>query len=408
MRRMTRPRISRRALLAGGGAALATPLGDARGDAEATLLRHGGAPHHNFATPLAWFDRVITPTSVFFVRSHFGAPALDRARRVVVDGLVERPLSLSVDELRGAFAEVTLTAVLQCAGNGRALHRPRVPGIQWVHGAMGQATFTGVRLRDVLQKAGLTKQALHVRMAGADAPPKPTVPPFVRSIPLERALDPTTLLAYRMNGEDLTLAHGAPLRLVVPGWAGDHWVKWLTHVRADKEEADGFFMKTAYRMPTEPVEPGAAVPPEKMRPASTFPVKSVIARPTAMGARARARAGDGSAAGAGRLGAVEAEPRKVGPQEVVGLAFSGVAPIAEVEVSLDGGKTFTRARLEGDGGIGRAQVFRFTFEQRTPGRVTAIVRAKDRKGNVQPESPPWNPSGYFWNGWHSVSWEVQA
>ena len=350
--------------------------------ADDELLRQGGVPQ-NLATPLAFFDRLITPTNVFFVRSHFGPPALDRTRKVTIDGLVKTPLTLGVDELRSSFPEVTLTAVLQCAGNGRALHRPTVPGLQWTHGAMGQAAFTGVRLKDVLAKAGITKDALHVRMAGVDAAPKPTVPPFVRSIPIERALDPTTLIAYRMNGEDLTLAHGAPLRLVVPGWAGDHWVKWLVSMRPQKVEADGFYMKTAYRMPTEPVEPGATVPPEKMKPASTFPVRSIIARPGG-------------------------EKRPLGPQELVGIAFSGLAPIASVEVSLDGGKTFAPAKLEGEAGVGRAQVFRFTFDQKTAGHVRAVVRAKDRKGNEQPESPAWNPSGYFWNGWHAVEWEVGA
>ena len=324
---------------------------------------------------------MVTPTAVFFVRSHFGPPALDRARKTTFDGLVKTPLTLGVDELRASFPEVTVTAVLQCAGNGRSLHKPTVPGVQWGHGAMGQAAFTGERLKDVLAKAGVAKDALHVRMAGADASPKPTVPAFVRSIPIERALDPSTILAYRMNGEDLTLAHGAPLRLVVPGWAGDHWVKWLISVRPQKEEAEGFYMKTAYRMPIEPVEPGAAVPPEKMKPASTFPVKSVIARP-----------------GGGK--------RPVGLQELVGFAFSGVAPIASVEVSLDGGKTFAPAQLEGEPGVGRAQVFRFRFGQPAAGRVRAIARAKDKQGNEQPESPAWNPSGYFWNGWHAVEWEV--
>jgi len=371
-----------------GDAPAAAGAADAGAPEAATLLRFGGAPHHNLATPLAYFDRAITPTPAFFVRSHFGAPSLDRARKVVIDGLVKGPLSFTAEELKKAFPEVTVTAVLQCAGNGRALHKPRVPGIQWVHGAMGQATFTGVRLKDVLAKAGVTKEALHVVVAGADAPPKPTVPAFVRSIPIERAMDPTTILAYRMNGEELTLAHGAPLRLVVPGWAGDHWVKWVTSIRAQKEEEGGFFMKTAYRMPEEAVEPGAAVPPEKMRPATTFPVKSVIARP----------GGDG--------GEKRGEKRPLGPQEVVGLAFSGVAPIASVEVSIDGGKTWAAAKLEGEGGVGRAQVFRFAFDQKAPGRVTAMARAKDRKGNVQPESPAWNPSGYFWNGWHTASWEV--
>ena len=369
------------AALLGAGSAAADDAGAGEAaDRGSPLLRQGGVPQ-NLATPLAYFDRLITPTAVFFVRSHFGPPALDRARKITFDGMVKTPLTLGVDELRSAFPEVTITAVLQCSGNGRALQKPRVPGLQWLHGAMGQATFTGVRLKDVLTKAGLSGGAMHVRMAGADAPPKPTTPAFLRSIPIERALDPSTLLAYRMNGEDLSLAHGAPLRLVVPGWAGDHWVKWLVGVRPQKEEADGFYMKTAYRMPTTPVEPGAAVPPEKTTPATTFPVKSIIARP------------DGA-------------KRPLGPQELVGFAFSGVAPIAGVEVSLDGGKTFAPAKLEGEAGVGRAQVFRFRFDQKTAGHLRAVVRAKDQKGNVQPESPAWNPSGYFWNGWHSAEWEV--
>jgi DMSO/TMAO reductase YedYZ molybdopterin-dependent catalytic subunit len=380
--------IGRRAVLQAAGTlallrsriAWADGAADAGGALDEVLVRQGATPQ-NLSTPIAYFDRLITPTPVFFVRSHFGPPALDKARKTTIDGMVKTPLTLSVDELRAQFPEVTVTALLQCAGNGRSYQRPTVPGVQWNHGAMGQATFTGVRLKDVLTKAGIAKEALHVRMAGADAPPKPTVPAFIRSIPIERAMDPTTLLAYRMNGEDLTLAHGAPLRLVVPAWAGDHWVKWLVSVRPQKEEADGFFMKTAYRMPIDPVEPGAAVPPEKMKPASTFPVKSIIARP-----------------GGGK--------QPLGPQEVVGLAFSGNAPIASVEVSIDGGKTFAPAKVEGEPGIGRAQVFRFRFDQKTPGHVRAVVRAKDKKGGEQSETPTWNPSGYFWNGWHAAEWEV--
>jgi DMSO/TMAO reductase YedYZ molybdopterin-dependent catalytic subunit len=370
--------IGRRRVIQAAGALAVLRSGVARADE--LLLRHGGAPQ-NLATPLEYFDRAITPSRVFFVRSHFGPPALDRARKITFDGLVASPLTFDVEELRKSFPEVTVTAVLQCAGNGRALQKPRVPGVQWVHGAMGQATFTGVRLKDVLTKAGLSKDALFLRVSGADAPPKPTVPAFVRSLPIERAMDASTIVAYRMNGEDLTHAHGAPLRLVVPGWAGDHWVKWLVSVRAQKEEDTGFFMKTAYRMPTEAIEPGAAVPPEKMKPATTFPIKSIIARP----------GGD---------------KRPLGPQEVVGLAFSGEAPVASVEVSIDGGKTWAKAALEGEGGVGRAQVFRYRFVQKEPGRVRAMARAKDKKGNEQPESPAWNPSGYFWNGWHTVDWEV--
>lgn len=348
------------------------------------LLRQESSPQ-NLATPTSFFDRLITPTPSFFVRSHFGPPALNPNRPVAIEGLVTTKLSFTAADLRKGFTVTTLTAVLQCAGNGRSLHRPRVPGIQWEHGAMGQATFTGVRLRDILQKAGLRPEhakGTHVHLLGADGPPKPQVPQFLRSIPIERALDPTTLVAYRMNGEDLTLAHGAPLRLIVPGWAGDHWMKWLVRVAVEKDEAKGFYMETAYRMPIEKVAPGSAVPPEKMRPATTFPVKSLIGSP------------------------LEGAKIAKGAQKIVGVAFSGEAPIAKVEVSLDDGKTWQSAKLEGEAAAGRWVVFEHRFDRSEPGNVRALARATDRKGNVQPERAEWNPSGYHWNAWHAVSWEV--
>jgi DMSO/TMAO reductase YedYZ molybdopterin-dependent catalytic subunit len=235
----------------------------------------------------------------------------------------------------------------------------------------------------VLQKAGVLPDAGHLRLAGADGPPKPTVPAFVRSIPLSRALDPSTLIAWGMNGQPLTLAHGAPLRLVVPGWAGDHWVKWLTSIRVQKEEAEGFYMQTAYRMPIERVEPGAAVPPDKMKPATTFPIKSIIGAPA-----------DGAKG-------------KVGAQKIAGVAFSGDAKVLQVEVSVDGGATWTKAKLEGEPGAGRWQVFRAEIDVKTRGPVKALARATDTKGNVQPKDAVWNPSGYYWNGWHEVTWTVE-
>jgi len=344
-----------------------------------SLLVHSLRPE-NLATPVAWFDRLLTPTDVFFVRSHFGAPAVVREGRIRVEGLVRRPLDLGPSDLE-ALPQVKLTAVLQCAGNGRALIEPRVPGVQWLHGAMGQATWTGVRLRDLLERAGVTSEALHVGLRGADLPPKPSVPSFQRSIPLQRAMEETTLVALSMNGTPLPHAHGGPFRLVVPGWAGNHWMKWLSSVRPQVEEAQGFYMQTGYRLPKTPVTPGAAVPPESTLPLTTFPVKSVIARP-AHGSRL---------------------PR--GPQEIVGVAFSGEAPISRVEVSVDGGATWREAALSGEPGIGRWQIFRLAFDA-PPGPVRAAARATDAKGSTQPEDASWNPSGYFWNAWHRVEWEV--
>jgi DMSO/TMAO reductase YedYZ molybdopterin-dependent catalytic subunit len=346
------------------------------------FLQMLGTPQ-DLATPTTYFDRLITPNDVFFVRSHFGAPTMNAARRLKVTGLVKQPLDLAAADL-ASLPRVTVTAVLQCAGNGRSLHAPRVPGVQWVHGAMGQAAWTGVRLRDLLTKAGIAPEAAYIAMVPADVPMKPQVPAFVRSIPLARALDPSTIVATHMNGEPLPNAHGAPFRLVVPGWAGDHWVKWLSEIRAQKDEAEGFFMKTAYRMPIEPVPPGEPVAPDKMKPATFFPVKSIIARP----------APDGVA--------------KVGPQEIVGVAFAGETAIAKVEVSVDGAKTWTAAKLEGAPGPGRWQVFRHVFRAEAPGRYRAVARATDAHGMTQPEVPAWNPSGYFWNGWHAVDWQVTS
>jgi DMSO/TMAO reductase YedYZ molybdopterin-dependent catalytic subunit len=369
--------LTRRAWLSTAGTVFATKVSVAESE---SLLRLGGAPQ-NLATPTTYFDRLLTPNSVFFVRSHFGPPALDPSRKLVIDGLVEKPLVFSVEDLR-RMPEASVTAVLQCAGNGRAHHAPRVPGIQWTHGAMGQAVWKGVRLRDLLAKAAIKPEAAHLQLTGADLPPKPQVPAFVRSIPLARALSPDTIVAYQMNGEPLSLAHGAPLRLVVPGWGGDHWVKWLTHLRVQREEADGFFMQTAYRMPVAPVTPGAAVPAAEMRPLTTFPVRSLIATP------------------------VDGTRMPAGAQEIAGIAFSGDAPIHRVEISIDEGRTWQRASLEGGAGIGRWQVFRHRVPAGAPGPMAAIARAIEQGGRMQPEHAAWNPSGYFWNGWHRVAWEV--
>jgi DMSO/TMAO reductase YedYZ molybdopterin-dependent catalytic subunit len=345
------------------------------------LLTHSSYPQ-NLATPLEAFRTLETPTPVFFVRSHFGPPALKAQRKLFVTGAVKTPLELVASDLR-RFPEVTVTAVLQCAGNGRALHEPRVPGVQWVHGAMGQARFTGIRLRDLLRAAGAPMSgSSHVRFRGADLPPKPTVPAWHRSLPLARALDPTTIVAYRMNGEPLTLSHGAPLRLVVPGFAGNHWLKWLTHIEAHAQESGGFYMQKGYRLPKEPVLPGASVPPEKTQPVTTFPVKSVIAEPLA------------------------GSTQKAGVQMVRGVAFSGTAGLAKVEVKIDDA-AWSEAKLEGDAGPGRWQVFRHEVAV-VPGVHTAVARATDRDGQTQPEMAVWNPSGYFWNAWHAVSWTVTA
>lgn len=331
-------------------------------------------------TPVEYFDRLLTPNDVFFVRSHHGLPKLDLSRKLEITGLVESPLALSLEQLQ-KLPQTTLTAVLQCAGNGRALFSPTVAGVQWTHGAMGQAEWTGVRLAELLARAKPKAEAKHVWLVGADLAPRPATPAFHRDLPLARALAEDTLVAWQMNGEPLALSHGAPFRLVVPGWAGSYWLKWLTRLELAATEHPGFFVAKGYRTSNAPVAPGAAVPPEQLVPVAAMPVKSVIARP------------------------LEGSVLPPGKQDVVGVAFSGLAAIKQVEVSLDE-KTWVKAKLEGKPGLGRWQVFRATVEVKAGTAPRVVSRATDLAGNVQPRELAWNPSGYNYNAWHAVQWKV--
>ena len=367
--------MRRRELLFGGAVGLLLPR---MADAAGNILRHLTTPQ-DFAPGAEAFDRLLTPNDQFFIRSHFGAPAYDPKRRLTVKGS-KATLDLGAADLL-KLRQHTHVAVLQCAGNGRSLQAPRVPGLQWAHGAMGQAEWRGVLLRDLLEQAGVPADAAHVKILGADLPPKPSVPAFARSLPLAKAMDPGTLVATHMNGKPLPQSHGAPFRLVVPGWSGNHWMKWLKLIEPQPNEAEGFYQRAGYRLPKTPVKPGTAVKPEDTNPATTVPLKSVIGRP-------------------GDNGTV-----KAGKAEIVGVAFSGEAAVAKVEVSLDGGGTWQAAKLEGEPGVGRWQVFRLPFQARV-GDLKAVARATDANGVQQPQQAVWNPSGYFWNGWHAVSFKV--
>jgi sulfite oxidase len=386
-------RPSRRSILAG-AAGLATGAIAAR-LALPSLQRSFARPLHLLAssfdvvvdrpadleTPLGALGLPFTPNQLFFVRSHHGPPPEGAAYALTVDGLGRDRLSLSLDELR-SFPKTTLPAVLQCAGNGRAFFDPPVPGAQWRRGAAGQAKWAGARLADVLARAGVDPRAKQVRLEGADRPANPSTPAFVRSIPIERALDPTTLLAYEMNDAPLPRLHGAPVRLVVPGWVGDDWVKWLTHVTLAAEEDPGFYMAKGYRVPDPPVAPGEPV--KNPRAMTVMPVKSIVAVPA-----------DGAQLPKGR-------------HPVVGVAWSGAAAIARVEVSTDGGETFRDAVLDGPSAPGAWRVWTSELVAKEPGELTVIVRATDASGATQPERTPWNPGGYLWNSIERVRVTVAA
>jgi len=333
-------------------------------------------------TPVQEFASYLTPNSRFFVRSHFGPPPAallsDPNWRLSVGGMVERPLTFTLEELKQC-EEVTLTAVVQCSGNGRAAHRPKTPGVQWDRGAVGNARWTGVRLRDVLAKAGMQAKGRHVQFQGADRPVASTVPLFVRSIPVDKALHPDTVLAYQMNDRPLPLLHGAPLRVITPGWMGASCVKWLTDITVRQNEAPGYYMQTAYRYPTRPVMPGETIAAGDLKPVEAMIVKSLIAQPQ------------------------EGASHIPGPITVQGVAWTGEGRIIKVEVSKDEGKTWEPARLIGDDQPYAWRRWQYIWQVSRAGPQTIFCRATDDEGQTQPRTSPWNPSGFLWNGWDLVS-----
>lgn len=325
--------------------------------------------------PLSGFSDYITPVEHFFVRTHVYVPSVNlNDWRLKVEGEVSTPLTLTMDELR-TLPAVELVAVTECAGNGRGLYEPPVPGLQWISGSVGNGRWRGVRLADLLKRAGIKPSAVAVLFDGADEP-LGTMQDFRRSITVNKALDPNTLLAYEMNGQALPVKHGFPMRVIAPGWASDSWVKWLTSITVLDKEWDGFWMKNAYRKPDHPVAPGTALTPDQMVPVTSLQVKSVITSPV-----------DGAVVPPGT------------PVTMKGVAWSGdTGPVTSVEISVDAGRTWNAASLYRD------QQTQFGWRQWeyswAPAReayYTVMSRARDASGAVQPLAQEWNPSGYGWN-----------
>lgn len=335
----------------------------------------------NAETPLDALITYITPNDLFFVRNHWIPmyPSL-KIWSLTVDGEVEKPLVLKLADLK-AMPRTTVTCVLQCAGNGRSLHKPSVPGVQWIAGAVGNARWTGVRVKDVLARAGLKAGARYLHGFGSDKPPQ-SVPPFQRSIEVEKVLE-DGILAFEMNGQPLPQPHGAPLRLVVPGWAGDHWMKWVVRLSPQADPQKGFYMDTAYRWPLKPGEPGVAFKPEEMKPVTELFVKSNFT----------------DVPKTAKLGT---------PVTLRGFAFSGAPDIAQVDVSDDGGQTWRAAVLDSQHDPYAWRLWSFRWAPTAPGAATLLARATDSKGAVQPKDAVWNQSGYLYNGWHSAAVEVTA
>ena len=333
--------------------------------------------------PVHLLDSWITPVELFYVRNHLPLPSVNLAEwRLAVTGEVERPLELSFAEL-AKFDPAAVTNTMECAGNGRSFYRPRVPGIQWTRGGVGNAAFAGPRLADVLRRAGVKSTGKHVAFNGLDEPPG-KVPDFIRSIPIEKAMHADTLLATQMNGKPLTIEHGFPVRAVVPGWLGAAAVKWLIEIRVLEREFEGNFMKPGYRFPTRPVPPGGEITPDETSTITALPVKSVIARPS-----------DGS-------------HWKLAPLRITGAAWAGENELARVEVSTDGGRTWQPATFGAEKARYAWRLWEYAWKPPGPGSYAVMSRATDRAGRTQPGEPAWNPPGYLWNVIDWVRIHVEA
>jgi sulfite oxidase len=352
----------------------------ASGATNSSLIIRSANPE-DFEMSLDGFETWITPVDSFFVRTHLYRPSVNAgAWRVHVKGLVQKEITLDLAELR-KLPRVELVSVLECAGNGRSFYQPTIIGMQWRYGGVGNARWAGVRLADVLHRAGVKPGAKEILFNGADVP-MGTMPDFVRTVPMEKAMRPDTLLAYEINGQPLTPSHGFPLRLVVPGWAGDSWVKWVTDIEVLDKEYDGFFMKTAYRRPVRTVSPGAAVDAGEMTPVTSIRPKSVISRPR------------------------EGEKLGRGAVTIRGAAWAGESPVARVDVSMDNGRTWAAARLGQDKAKYGWRLWEITWTPPGPGSYVLMAQASDEAGEKQPFAQDWNPSGYLHNVVHQVRVET--
>jgi sulfite oxidase len=342
----------------------------------ADLIVHEEEPF-NAETGLAGLgEATLTPTDAFYVRGHGAVPEVDRATwRLRVEGAVERELHLSLATLREAFREREVTATLQCAGNRRAglIAIRDIPGeAPWGPGATGTATWTGIALADVLGAAAPLREAAHVGFEGADLCGEATpAQRFGGSIPLDKASRPEVLLAWAMNGEPLPPVHGAPLRVVVPGYIGARSVKWLERIELRSSPWPGYFQHVVYRLLPEDGTPGPGVG----MPLGLIALNSDVLSPA------------------------DGETVAAGPVEVRGYAFAGgERHVGRVDVSIDGGKGWSQAELLEDLGPWAWRHWRITVNL-VPGDHEILVRAWDSSAATQPEDEAalWNPKGYVNN-----------
>ena len=329
-------------------------------------------------TPFEAFDQsVLTPNDQFYVRWHWSVipTQIDVGSfRLAVHGHVEKSLSLSLDEVL-ALPQVEVVAVNQCSGNSRGYFQPRVPGAQWSNGAMGNARWTGVRLMDVLDRAGVKAGGVQVRFNGLDEPMVAEAPDFMKSLDVDHVRDGEVMIAYAMNGKQLPLVNGFPLRLVVPGWYSTYWIKMLNDIEVLNQPDTNYWMKAAYTIPDTPhasIEPGQTgikfVPISRMLPRSFI---------------TNIKSGDTLRAGA--------------PTLARGIAFGGDVGVSRIEFSSDGGKSWQEAQLGTDEGKYSFRQWQIRFSLPNAGNHRLMVRCTNSSGEAQPNTPNWNPAGFMRN-----------
>ena len=355
----------------------APPKAGRRGPAGRAAPRHLIVRDHprNAETSPRALGAYLTPAADRFVRSNFAVPRLSRrSHRLCLGGLVESPLSLGVEELC-RLPQRTLTVTTECAGNHRTTMSPLPPGEPWSGGAVSTARWTGVPLSALLERAGVRPGSIEVVATGADRGQVAAEQiPYARSLRLARALHPDTLVALRMNGEPLLAAHGAPMRLIVPGWYGMASVKWLSSIEVTGDPFGGHFQSERY-VYREPGRPPAPV--TEMR------VKAVFTSP------------------------LPADPVEMGPVLVSGFAWSGMARIARVEVACSGAGEWLPARLVGEDEPYAWRAWELIWTPPWRGRHVLRCRATDEAGRVQPDLPTWNELGYGANGVQSLHVDVR-
>ncbi len=343
----------------------------------------------NFETPTSYFNELYTPNDAFFVRYHLSnIPELNSADwKLKIGGdAAEKPFELTLAQLKKDFEQVEISAVCLCSGNRRGLSDPHVPGVEWAYGAMGNAKWKGVRLKDVLAKAGIKKEAVEVTLNGADSAVLDKTPDFVKSLPTWKAMDENTLLTYEMNGAPLPHLNGAPVRLVVPGWTATYWMKHIVEINAVSQPYKGFWMATAYRIPKGKfpvVDRFLTQETEVNTPITEMVVNSLI---TNLQEGQRYRHGQAV--------------------EIKGIAWDSGSGIRNVEVSTDGGMSWRNAELGKDVGRFSWRQWQYVFKPPKAGQYTVMAKASSRLGTTQTFDLIFNPAGYHNNVVQQIGFQV--